>query len=45
MTEEDKEKKEAKKKPQRRRGKGAGNVEPAEEPDRGPSGEDIFRVK
>ena len=39
---EPEEKKEEKKK--RRRKKGIYNVEPAEEPVKGPTGEDIFRV-
>lgn len=38
-------KKDIKEKKKRRRKKGVSNVEPAEEPVRGPSGEDIYRVK
>jgi hypothetical protein len=45
MTEKGEEKKEeAKKKLKRRRKKGIYNVEPAEEPVKGPMGEDIYRV-
>jgi hypothetical protein len=44
MTEKEPEKKEEEKK-KRRRKKGIDNVAPAEEPVKGPTGEDIFRVK
>ncbi|OPY29674.1 MAG: hypothetical protein A4E28_00734 [Methanocella sp. PtaU1.Bin125] len=47
MTEKKEEKEEEKKeeKKKRRRRGGVSNIEPAEEPVKGPTGEDIFRVK
>jgi hypothetical protein len=44
MTEKKQEKREEEKKKRRPGRKGVSNVEPAEEPVKGPTGEDIYRV-
>lgn len=45
MTEKEPGEEKEKKKLRRRRKKGVKNIEPAEEPVKGPTGEDIFRVE